>query len=62
MKDLLYGMMMGISDEDTFLSLAGRLSRFDKQISSDERKRFIELAGKDTKTVVHELLEAHDQG
>ena len=54
--------MMGISDEDTFLSLAGRLSRFDKQISSDERKRFIELAGKDTKTVVHELLEAHDQG
>ncbi|MBN1482616.1 restriction endonuclease subunit R, partial [candidate division KSB1 bacterium] len=48
------------SDEDTFLSLAGRLSRFDKQISSDERKRFIELAGKDVKTVVHELFEAFD--
>ena len=35
MKDLLYRVMMGASDEDTFLSLANRLSRLEKQMSDE---------------------------
>ena len=61
LKDLLYSVMMGAQDEDTFLSLANRLARLDREISPDERKQIQQLAGgRSLKTMVHELLDAHN--
>jgi type I restriction enzyme R subunit len=60
LKDLLYGVMMGASDEDTFTSLANRLARLEKQITIQEKETFKEKAGdKSIHQAVHELLESH---
>jgi type I restriction enzyme, R subunit len=45
LKDLATGVMMGARDEDTVSSLAGRLSRLDKQLDENEKKRVKEAAG-----------------
>jgi type I restriction enzyme R subunit len=45
LKDLATGVMMGIRDEDTVSSLAGRLSRLDKQLDEQEQARVQEAAG-----------------
>ncbi|MFQ5640572.1 MAG: type I restriction-modification enzyme R subunit C-terminal domain-containing protein [bacterium] len=59
LKDLLYSVLMGAKDEDTFTSLAGRLSRLEKQITMAEREKFSDLAdSKSINQVVHELLDA----
>jgi type I restriction enzyme R subunit len=60
LKDLLYGIMMGTSDEDTFLTLAGRLARLDKQVTPKEKEEFrIKAGGKSINDVVNDLLNAH---
>ncbi len=52
--------MMGASGEDNFLSLAGRLARLDRQITTREREEFLRLSAEKTiNTVVNELLNAH---
>ena len=45
LKDLATGVMMGVRDDDTVSSLAGRLARLDKQLDDDERARIQETAG-----------------
>ncbi len=59
LKDLMYAVMMGAGrDEDTMLSLAGRLGRLEKQLEPDERKEFEKKAGKSINEVIHGLLDA----
>ncbi|MHC2288534.1 type I restriction endonuclease subunit R [Bradyrhizobium barranii] len=45
LKDLATGVMMGVRDEDTVSSLAGRLARLDKQLDEHEQARIKEAAG-----------------
>jgi type I restriction enzyme R subunit len=45
LRDLLNAVMMGARDEDTFLSLANRLTRIDRQIKEKEHKKIKELSG-----------------
>lgn len=60
LKDLLNAVMMGASDENTFLSLASRLTRMDRQIKEGQQVKIKELAGKPLSSVVNHLLNAHD--
>lgn len=60
LKDLLAGVLMGINDEDTFTSLASRLSRLSKQIDERERAQIGDLAGQSINQLVHGLLKAHN--
>jgi type I restriction enzyme R subunit len=54
-------VMMGARDEDTFLSLANRLTRIDRQIKDKEQKKIKELSGgMPLGAIVTHLLEAHD--
>jgi type I restriction enzyme R subunit len=61
LKDLATGVMMGVRDEDTVSSLAGRLARLDRELNDDDRARITELTG-GTKLseVVKGLLDAID--
>ncbi|MBF0281459.1 MAG: DEAD/DEAH box helicase family protein [Zetaproteobacteria bacterium] len=45
LKDLLYGVMMGASDEDTVLSLANRLTRLSRSLNNDEQRQIMEKSG-----------------
>ncbi|GBQ57991.1 type I restriction endonuclease subunit R [Komagataeibacter swingsii] len=45
LKDLATGVMMGVHDEDTVSSLAGRLARLDKQLDDKDKARIKETAG-----------------
>jgi type I restriction enzyme, R subunit len=45
LKDLATGVMMGMRDEDTVSSLAGRLARLDKQLDDKDQARIKETAG-----------------
>ncbi len=45
LKDLAMGVMMGASDEDTVSSLAGRLSRLNKQLNHKDIARIKEKSG-----------------
>lgn len=61
LKDLMNAVMMGVRDEDTFLSLANRLTRIDRQIKDKEQKKIKELSGGiSLGMIVTNLLEAHD--
>ena len=52
--------MMGVRDEDTVSSLAGRLARLDRQLDENDRKRIAELAGGASLTeIVSSLLQRH---
>ncbi len=44
-KDLLMEVMMGAEGEDTFLSLASRLTRLERQMTPKEQSRVQELSG-----------------
>ncbi len=57
LKDLMYTVMMGAGDEDTMLSLAGRLGRLEKVLDDVEREKFAEKAGMSINEVIHGLLE-----
>ncbi|WP_405294743.1 DEAD/DEAH box helicase family protein [Algibacter sp. Ld11] len=62
MKDLLGAVTMGVADEDLFLSLANRLIRLEKQITSTEKDRLLEFSGgKNLKQITKELITAFDQ-
>ena len=61
LKDLAMGVMMGVWDEDTVSSLAGRLARLDKQLNSEEQSRIREKAGGvELRSIVASLLESID--
>jgi type I restriction enzyme R subunit len=61
LKDLLQGVMLGARDEDTYLSLASRLARLDRQMSDEEKTKFSDLAnGKNIRQVTHMLLNPFD--
>lgn len=45
LKDLATAVMMGVRDDDTVSSLAGRLSRLDKQLDDKEQARVKETSG-----------------
>ena len=61
LKDLATGVMMGVRDDDTVSSLAGRLARLDRELNDDDRTRISEVAG-GTKLaeIVKGLLDAID--
>ena len=61
LKDLLMGVMMGVRDEDTVSSLAGRLARLNRQLDHPEQARIKEQAGGFELTqIVGNLLAAID--
>ena len=61
LKNLAEGVMMGIRDEDTVSSLAGRLARLDRQLDHTEKERIKEQAGGNGLTqIVGNLLAAID--
>ena len=61
LKDLAMGVMMGAHDEDTVSSLAGRLSRLNRQLNEAEQDRIKEKAGGiELTTIVGDLLAAID--
>ena len=61
LKDLATGVMMGVRDDDTVSSLAGRLARLDRELEEDDHKRIAELAGGTRLTeIVSGLLNAID--
>jgi type I restriction enzyme R subunit len=58
---LVTSVALGVRDEDTLTSLAGRLARLDKEIDDDERKELASAAGgKSLGNVVNGLLDAVD--
>jgi len=60
-KDLMMGVMMGAADEDTFLSLASRLTRLERQMSHQEQGRVDQLTGgKTVSEIAKALLDAYD--
>ncbi len=61
LKDLATGVMMGIRDEDTVSSLAGRLARLNQQLDRTEKERIKEQAsGVELAQIVGNLLAAID--
>lgn len=58
---LLQSVAMGIRDEDTVTSLAGRLSRLDKELSDKDRGEIEEASGGvPVSKIIHGLLDAVD--
>jgi type I restriction enzyme R subunit len=45
LKDLAMGVMMGVRDEDTVSSLAGRLARLNNQLDHNDQQRIKEKSG-----------------
>jgi type I restriction enzyme R subunit len=61
LKDLATGVMMGVRDEDTVSSLAGRLARLERELNDEDRENIQNLAsGKRLTDIVNSLLEAID--
>jgi type I restriction enzyme R subunit len=61
LRDLATGVMMGVRDEDTVSSLAGRLARLERELDDKDRENIQELAGgKRLSDIVNSLLEAID--
>lgn len=61
LKDLLQAIAVGARDEELFTTIASRLSRLDKQITTKEKKQFAEKAnGKSVSDVVKGLLNAYN--
>lgn len=60
-KDLMMGVMMGVEDEDAFLSLASRLTRLERQMSHQEQEKLQELSGdRSAGEIARVLLNAYD--
>lgn len=61
LKDLATGVLMGMRDDDTVTSLAGRLARLDRQLDDRDQARIAEQAGGMKLTdIVSGLLSATD--
>lgn len=60
-KKLLHGVALGIRDEDSLSSLAGRLARFDQNLNETDRHKIEDVAGGTSlKTLINTLLDAVD--
>ncbi|OUN01596.1 MAG: restriction endonuclease subunit R [Firmicutes bacterium ZCTH02-B6] len=60
-KDLLDAIALGRSDEDTFLSAAGRLATLNTRLTPRQRKEFAELTGgQSVEDIARALIAAHD--
>ncbi len=58
-EKLVQSVAIGIRDEDTLSSLAGRLARMDREIGEEDRKEIEKiLGGKSIKMMVNQLLDA----
>lgn len=58
---LLHGVALGVRDEDSLSSLAGRLARFDRTLDADDREKIEKTAGgTPLKTLINGLLDAVD--
>ena len=61
LKDLATGVMMGVRDEDTVSSLAGRLSRLERQLDDREQERVkAATGGVKLSEIVRGLIDAID--
>ncbi|MBO8127757.1 MAG: DEAD/DEAH box helicase family protein [Peptococcaceae bacterium] len=60
-EKLMMSVAMGNRDEDTLISLAGRLARLDRKIDDSDRKVIEEAAeGKSLRQIINNLLDAVD--
>jgi type I restriction enzyme R subunit len=58
---LILSIAMGVRDEDTLTSLAGRLARMDREIEEKDKKEIGDIAeGKSMKQIINNLLDAVD--
>ena len=61
-KDLMMNIVMGARDEDTLTSLAGKLTRLDKQLTPGEQKKYTEISGGESLSdTIKSLLNAFDE-
>ena len=61
LKDLTMGVMMGVRDEDTVSSLAGRLARLNRQLDTTEQERIkTQAGGIELTEIIGNLLAAID--
>jgi len=61
MKDLMQAVTMGVRDEDTLTSLAGRLTRFSKRLDQEQQEEVRKITGgPDLNAIASELLATDD--
>lgn len=61
LKDLAMGVMMGVFDEDTVSSLAGRLARLNKQLDDEDKRAISSVTGGiELTSIVSQLFNAID--
>lgn len=61
LKDLMMSVVMGSRDEDVLVSLANRLTRLDKELTSAEQAKYVEQSnGVTLSQTVQRLLDAFD--
>ncbi len=62
LKELMLSVVMGDHSEDTLTTLAGRLTRLDKQLTTTEQTKFAEISGGvSVSDVAKSLLNAFDE-
>jgi type I restriction enzyme R subunit len=62
LKDLMMNVVLGDTSEDTLTTLAGRLTRLDKQLTEPEKSKFSQISGGLSITdVAKSLLNAFDE-
>ncbi|OIQ38097.1 MAG: restriction endonuclease subunit R [Roseobacter sp. MedPE-SWde] len=59
-KDLAMNLMMGDRSEETVSSLAGRLSRLDHKLATEDQEKVTTEAGKPLSAIVRDLFDAID--
>ncbi len=60
LKDLLGAIAVGARSDELFTTLANRLARMSKQLSTKEQQQFAEKAGKPLPQIIGELLNAYN--
>ena len=60
LKDLVTDVMFGNTEEDTFISLANRLSRMERRLSDKERQDIVKVSGESINETIHHLLAVYD--
>jgi type I restriction enzyme R subunit len=61
LKELMMNVVLGAKDEDTLTSLANRIIRLNAQMSTAEKKEFVEKAGVSAGMLAESLLNAFDE-
>ncbi len=59
-EKLIKDVSLGIRDEDTLTTLAGRLAKLDRKLEQKDRNEIEKAANKPVKTIVNDLLDAVD--